>query len=380
VTEGEITVEERFRMLAMIFVVVLAANWAADRIPEKGVLAEVSPSGLAADLPDRVATAFHLSDATTPYESGPFSYRFEHGETLVYRMNAVADGLGFDTGDSDSVGLSLNSDLILYTTGIDGRGNAEMLASFDNLDMTGTYMGETVELYKRDGATSWSMGEHTAVNTAVGDSIDGIPQLEFYNQPIAMTVAPNGHVLKVDGPKGFDQLMSPSDMIEMASFPSANLLVGDEWVSEFNLPIPGLDTPPKAAAQNTLMGYEYVGEHYCGVIRQVLTSDQIDGSITSPSSVLGDAMGFSMPVFSVTGINTIYFDVNSGHLIYTDIDMNLELEIGAELKPAAAMFGAIGSLLEEVEGGAKAPRELVDPDDPLHELGIHIRGTLALVH
>lgn len=371
--------KEGLKFIATVLAVTLTAGWIADHVPEKGVLAEIAPTDFSIDIPDRIASALRLSDDRAPIESGPFSYRFEPGQALVYRMTAVADGLGFASGDAGAVGLTLNSDLVLYTMSVDRHGNAELLASFDNLELTGNYMGERVELYKRSGATSFSMGGHTSVDTARGDSIEGIPQLEFYDQPIEMTISPRGEVLRVDGPKGFDQMIAPSDMISMASFPSADLEEGDRWDSEFNLPIPGFDTPPKAKAENTFLGYEYLGERYCGVIRKVLTSDQVDGTISSPSSVFGDAMGFSMPAFSVTGINMIYFDVENGQLVYSDIDLNVALEIGEVLKPAAAMLGVIGSLLEEVEGGKKAPRNLIDPDEPLHELGIHIQATLTLM-
>ncbi len=121
-----------------------------------------------------------------------------------------------------------------------------------------------------------------------------------------------------------------------------------------------------------------IGGRNCGVIKQEMLSVQADGQLNSPSSVLGEEMGFTMPTFEVSGVNMIYFDVDGGKLVRTEMNLFFKLEIGEELEGLKGALGAYSSILGELENPNRRPKRGEEPE-PLLDMGVEIAATLALV-
>jgi hypothetical protein len=291
---------------------------------------------------------------------------------LRYQLDARATGTGFEMGTESDIGLTMHMTFDLETLEARRDGSGTLELEFDEVRMTGNFMGDPVSLYQSGGETEMDLNRGDQIDTRQGDSIEGIPQLEFFEQPIRMEIGPDGHVTDIEGAPGFDLILSPSKALAPSRFTTSHLEIGESWTSEFNLPVPGLAIPASATAHNTLVEYTTIGDRNCGVIRQQMDATQLDGSLLSPSSSLSEQMGFSMPTFEVSGVNMIYFDVDDGKLVRTEMNLTFHLEIGDQLDSIKGALGAYSQVLGELEGsGASA--------DPILNLGVKIDATLVLV-
>jgi hypothetical protein len=316
--------------------------------------------------------------------SGPLTRQFRPNEQLLYQLTAEVNGKGIEMGQGAAIGLTMASQLKLLTESVDALGNGTMRVSFESFQMTGNFMGDPVELVQADGQTAFRMAGKTKVDTAQGQSIQGIPQLEFLRQPIHVTVAPNGEVVNVAGGFGVGQILSPI----MASSPVGHTATdtpnGSQWQSNFNLPVPGMGDAVHATTQNTIVGYQNVRGRNCAVIQQVITSAKQDGTagtLVSPQSAMGEGMQFSMPTFNLSGQNVLYADVDTGTLVQADINFDLKLDIGEQLKPIAELFQQYAGQLSQIAGGqGKAGQaDSGGQQGSTLDMGLSIRAGLTLV-
>ncbi|GMW01349.1 MAG: hypothetical protein AMXMBFR84_24860 [Candidatus Hydrogenedentota bacterium] len=302
--------------------------------------------------------------------SGPFSYKFKPGETLRYAINAELDGTGLQLGDSSPVDANFAAVMNVSTQSVDSSGNGSVDISFESAQLQGMFMGGPVDFRQSGSNASFSLDGTTQLDTSRGDSLKGVPQLEFLSQTIHTIVAPDGRVMDVRGPQGFDQLLSSSAFVSPVRFKDDEIPVQTEWTSDFSLPVPGIEALVPAQAHNVLVGYQDLYGRRCGVIQQTISAADKDGKISMPSSQLGEAMGLSMPEFNLTGQNMVYFDVETGHVVRADMDMGFKMELGQNFSPVASLVEAFSGLLNEVEGGdpaqlnpdENAPQELVTID------------------
>jgi len=257
---------------------------------------------------------------------------------------------------------------------VDTEGNGSLEIRFDSVQMRGDFMGEMVELSHTLSGTEYHHGnEH--VSTAAGDSIAGIPQLEFLKTPVKALVSPGGDVLRVTGAPGFDQMLAPEALLASVKFPSGEMDAGTQWTSKFGMPLPGFGSPVASEAVNTLEGFSLFRGRYCAVIRQTLNANQQNGQIQLPESALGAGMGLSVPAIELAGENRIYFDVEAGKMVQADLNIKFSLRVGEEMKALTQMLGTYGQLLNEIEGqpaGAQQPTDLLN-------LGVDIVGSMSLV-
>ncbi|MBZ0127423.1 MAG: hypothetical protein K8F32_13720, partial [Rhodocyclaceae bacterium] len=245
---------------------------------------------------------------------GPFAYRFNTGDTLRYRLDAEVQGTGAESIGSSLIDMELRSEMTLATQSVDTSGNGALQMTFGSVDMGGNFMGGPIELHKTPERTVMRMA-NVSLDTDRGDSTAGIPQLEFFDTPIDMIVSPTGQVLKLSGSPGMDQMLVTSAVVQSFEWPSQEMPVGYQWQSRINLPVPGLNSAAPAVVTNTIVGYENLNGHQCAVVDQIFEAIQDDGGITSPDSIMGEGMSFSMPRFQVDGDNRIYFDTQTGTLV-----------------------------------------------------------------
>ena len=330
---------------------------------------------------------FRLADGTdepvAEGGAGPFAFRFAAGERTTYSLNAMVGGQGIDMGDTSDVDLQMSSYMHLDTESVDRRGNASLQLSFDETTMQGSFMDSPFAMFSgASGATVQNAGQ-TVVDTTQGiGSTDNIPQLAFLRTPVKMKVTSSGEVTHLSGPKGIGALLGEMPLYSELDFPSDRMKEGSQWTSDFAMPIPGFAQPAKASIENRFIGYEDYAGRRCGVIEQTIRSSQEQGTLDSPESVFGEAMGFSMPNFKLSGESIVYFDVDNGKLVYNDMNLNVKLEIGQALGGAGAaisgMFEQMGSLinedLPEFEGFGKKK----EGQKNLLDLDLDVHATLAL--
>ena len=166
------------------------------------------------------------------------------------------------------------------------------------------------------------------------------------------------------------------------SFPDSELRDGTKWESSIHLPIPGFVEAAPARLRNRLVGYQYIGGRYCGVIEQEFVSEQKDGTLDSPESDLGEGMQFAMPLFLLEGMNRIYFDVENGQLVGSDMDLRLIMSISQMLGGmggmAEGMAGGLQGLVDQLSGVPGEPGAL-EQQDSLLDLDLRITGKMVLL-
>jgi len=341
---------------------------------------DIVPKGVFPTTPPGPPPPFpeSLTRAAAPAE-GEANYVFTAGERLRYRLTAEVIGSGVEqANDPMDIDLDFGADMALDTMAVNTWGEGELELRFEQVQMNGRFMGGPVQLAKNAGGTQFNMPGFSAVDTRQGQSVQGIPQLAFFDTPIEMRVGRDGVVRDVRGVEGFEKILAQVPVLASSRMPDTGVPLGTRWESSFSLPVPGLAKPPKAHATNTFTGYQNVQDRRCAVVSQVLTAEQTEGLLDSPESILGGAMSFSMPKFLLSGNNTLYYDADTGRLVHSDIDLHFGLEIERELKGATQLLGMYGSLLDDIEGGTSNTRLEIDTSKNLMELGVDIKAVFAL--
>ncbi len=315
-----------------------------------------------------------LEAAPAPY-AGLFAYHFTPGEALKYRLATDIQGTGFDLGQGANIGLKFLSSMILTTEGVYSSGTGALRLDFTSVDMTGDFMGSPVVLHKGPGSSKFQMGSRTEVDSSAGLNLGMIPQLDFFGQPIRMTVAPNGDIVNVSGAEGFDKLLTPITRLSPPPSGETGLQPNTQWESQFSMPIPGLADGVNSVARNTFTGYTEIDGRQCGVVRQEILSHQSQGTLSALGGVAGQ-LGLPMPLLNLAGTNLIYFDTVSGKLVRCDLDLNFNLEIGAPLGALTQALRMFNDALGEAGGAKPSPA----PELPGNQnMGARITGSLSLV-
>ncbi len=335
----------------------------------------------------RTAGAYSTSQ-TAPAGDGPvaalddpatadslFHYNFIPGQRLDYGLDATIAGTGAESMvGPGNVAMRFWSDLYVQTEGVDVGGNGNLSIGFDRVEMNGSFMDGPVNLVHSVAGTEFSHG-NDAISTAQGDSIAGIPQLQFFNKPTKVRVSPAGEVLSVSGAPGMEKMLAPEQILTSVQFPSGDLDAGAQWESDFAMPIPGFGTPVGSKTLNVLEGFELFRGRYCGVVRQTIISEQQEGTVNSPESALGEEMNFSLPEFKLSGENLIYFDVDNGQLVEADMNLRVTMRIGQQLKPMMDALNVYGKLLNDMDGTKSEDGE----SESLLDMGLNIDATLVLL-
>lgn len=311
---------------------------------------------------------------------GLLHFNFQPGEQLNYQLTARIAGKGVDAGVPEDVALDLAAVMNLMTQSVDQNGNAAMRLEFGNVAMDGNFMGVPFGFQQNGQNASITQNNKQTLDTSMGlGSITGIPQLEFFGSPIDILVSPNGQVRNVSGTGDIGSILSAYPVLSALEFPTQGMQQGTQWQSDIALPVPGFGEAPPARLVNTLVGYQTVGGRNCAVIQQDVLSSQSGGTLNSPKSSLSDAAQFSMSMFDLSGRNMLYFDVDAGKLVRSDMDLDLILKIGQALQDYSALLNGLlgdgasvdGAQLGDLLGGLGQQSNLVD-------LGLDIKATLAL--
>ncbi len=337
-------------------------------------------------------TSAHTS--TTPdaplQARGPFSYRFKPGEQLVYTLNTNIAGEGMEMLAPSGVLMDFDSLLTLTTKSVDRSGNGTLVLAFEETSLQGDFMDSPYEMQVDPNQARISQQNKPILDVAQGlGSVMGIPQLEFFQAPITMKVAPGGAVLDVSNSQGLAAMLAAAPSLASIEFPQGPVATGDQWESNIALPVPGFGQAAQSRIVNTLVGYEYVGDRICGVIEQEFLADQANGTVNMPESSLGEALQLSMPIFQLEGTNRVYFDTEQGQLVKADLDLNLLMNFSQMLGNSSgglgALLGSLGpllggenldGLLDQAEG--RAPRQPVEQNSLL-ELSLKITGGMELL-
>ncbi len=346
--------------------------------PLSAVPAEPVPRPMDSDFSEILNTPVPHRGAAAG--NGPFSYQFVPGETDHYGIEANIQGTGIDLGQGSNIDMNFGSRMALHTDSVDQAGAGNLGLTFDNVDMTGEFMGSPIELHQRPDGTQLKMNSKTKIDSSQGISLGLIPSLEFFKQTIRMTVAKNGEIQKLSGAEGFEQMLSPMTKLAPNATETSGLRPNAQWTSEFLMPVPGLGKGVKTVTRNTFTGYATVDGRKCAVVQQVMDSSQTNGTLSAQSGGLDELLSFAMPLFSVVGRNTIYFDVANGKLVRSDLGLEFNLQIGQQLKPLTDLMKTYGDVLGDVLGDnpGKARSKPSTRSKDSQDMGVKITGTLKL--
>jgi hypothetical protein len=324
-------------------------------------------------------------------KQGAFRFKFTPGETLRYRLTANMTGRGMESIGPGAIDVNLDSALELKTQSVDRDGFGRLQLQFGDTQAKGDFMGGPFYWARGPQGTKLEMNGKTYIDSmAQQGSTAGIPQLEFYDAPIDVEVAPNGVVTAISGDSGMGGLMSAIPMFTDLEFPSEELVEGATWVSHVTMPVPGIGTAIPTTITNTFTGYRTIGNRLCAMIDQQITSEQVHGTITAPGGVFGAAMGFAMPQFKLGGMNKVYFDVENGQLVHSDLDLDLGVEIGNPLGRSGGQFQGLmenlGDILRDVPEFEsygdllpKSGRNRDKKSNNLLEMNVDIKSQISLV-
>lgn len=284
-------------------------------------------------------------------KQGAFRFKFTPGENLKYRLSASITGEGMESIGAGVIDMNLDSAFDLKTQSVDKEGYGKLRMEFGDTQARGNFMGGPFVMSRGSEGTTLQMNGTTYIDSETNKgSSAGIPQLEFFDKPIDMEVAPNGVVTAIGGESGMGAIMGGSPMFTDIEFPEGELTEGTTWVSHVTMPVPGIGTPIPTTITNVFTGYKTVGNRLCAVIDQTIVSEQTKGKINAPASVLGAAMGFAMPEFKLNGNNKIYFDVENGQMVHSDLDMDLGIDIGQALGASGDQLGGLMENLGDILG------------------------------
>jgi len=320
--------------------------------------------------------------ASSPPADGPFRFRFTPHEKTRYQLHASIKGQGLDLGDSSGVNMQMASVMKLDTQKVAPDGTASVQLHFDDTSLTGDFMNEPFSLFTGGNQAHIQSNGKTVTDTnKTPGAVQKNPQLHFLNAPINMTVSPNGQVTHLDGPEGIASALGQVPMYSDLDFPSGDLHTGQEWDSDFELPIPGFPVPARAKMHNVFKGYtNYQGKN-CAIIEQQIVSQEKNGALQS-GGLNSDSSGFQMPLFKLSGGNLVYFDVDAGKLAYSKSDLKVKLELSKALGPAGEalesllnnMDSVLGQDLPEFQDKAKKDGQ---KKKHLLDLDLDIRSTLS---
>jgi hypothetical protein len=311
------------------------------------------------------------------YPEGPFAFRFTPDEVTYYRLDTTISGQGADGGLASDVYLDFDSDFSLYTKSVDVRGVADLRLLFENAALSGNFLGSPFEMGYTPERTFVYDG-HQTYDSTQGADLSSVPQIKFFEDPITMRIAPNGQVLEVGGQSGMAGMLKAIPALSRVEFPDEGIPESGQWESQIQMPIPGFGQAVNTRIVNRLIGYEYVGNRYCAVIVQQFGAAQSGGTLDSPEGVFGEAMQFSMPLFDLTGTNTVYFDITNGQLVHTVLNLDLLMNIGSVLGESAGILSQLGQGL--LGGSTEGLEDLLGPTPAqpnLLDLSVKITGAIS---
>lgn len=334
---------------------------------------------MAVETSDASTSAWTAPAGDTPeaFAPGPFAFRFTPEEVTYYRLDTTISGQGADGGLASDVYLDFDGDFSLYTKAVDERGVADLRLLFESASLNGEFLGSPFEMGYSPERTFIYDGKQT-LDTSAGANLSAVPQLQFFEQPLTMRVAPNGQVLDIGGQTGMAGMLKALPALARVEFPDEGVPESGEWESRIQMPVPGFGQAVDTRIVNKLVGYEYVGDRYCAVIHQDFGAAQQEGSLDSPESAMGSAMQFTMPLFDLNGTNTVYFDVNKGQMVHAVLDLSLVMNIGSVLGGAAGLVGQLGQGI--LGGNAEGVEDLLGPaptQPNLLDLSVKINGAIS---
>lgn len=316
-----------------------------------------------------VSTSETAPPALPPTKPSPVP---QQGEVLAYRLDVELEGGGTELGDPAAVYMNFGSDVTLYTETVFPDGSADLKFVFDNTIFSGTFLDSPFEMTFQESQPS---------NNANPTGPPPSPQAEFLTTPIEMRVAANGEVISVSKPDSLKEMLGTVVAVPHVSFPEGELTEGRQWESLLKLPVPGLGDAIDTTITNTLIGVERVGRYECGVVRQQIGAARQNTRAEAPPDASGETMTLSVPLFDLSGENTVYFDLETRRLVHAVLDMQFALRIKEQL-------GEAGRLIEELlptlsgEAGTSDLDSLLGEDGApdLMDLSLTIDGAFSLVN
>jgi hypothetical protein len=246
--------------------------------------------------------------------------------------------------------MHFDVDFTVTQESTDAEENVTLGFWFSDANLNGNFFGYPVDYRRRGGVLkSFSDPNVIPVRTAANQKFTP-PDGTAFDAPIFATVGANGVVKDIQHGKGFGDVFATIMDLAVIDFPESSLYYGDVWESDSTIAVPGLDNPVPIRVTSTFTGEDIYAGQPCVRIDQVISP-----STAPPESRVGKIVdkvsGGRAPKLTANGYATSYFNLSYGRLVYSTIDVTIDLQMGSSLESATNFLGSYIGLLDELEGG-----------------------------
>jgi hypothetical protein len=336
----------RFAVIALVFVVALAAGFASfaqeQPAPEQPPQAQPAPEQPPQPQPPAPEAA--------PEQSALLRLKFAPGETMRYRihadvqgtmrMNMPMSGQGSMMPGELPIQVVIQGEGVAKVLRVDAAGAARLRASADNLKMNVGVMGQNLVFSIKGGKYSVTQNGKRVEGGKI-PMVPGGGKIPGLQEPIEIKVGPRGEVLDLSIP-GFTEMMkmmpgmSIKDMMKgQILLPEQPLVMGQTWSQSQTETLPGTNTPISYEMKMALNGIEtWAGGRKIANVR-------VESVTAGHNLDMGQAMKQSMPqggppVAGTMNIDeqlggTMLFDTTRGKLIRFDFQLDAQMSMNGAM-------------------------------------------------
>lgn len=181
---------------------------------------------------------------------GPFTFKFRPGERLEYTLSASMKGQGKEAASTAPVTFNLGGKFDLVTESVDESGNGVLRMAFKDTALEGDMMGTPFTLTQNVQPPA-QPGNAQEKQPQLKDDKLALPLLNFLNEPIRMSVAPNGAARELTGASRTNPMIQEIPLLTSIEFPRPDMEPGTQWESYFNMSVPGSANPMRMRLVNT---------------------------------------------------------------------------------------------------------------------------------
>lgn len=179
-----------------------------------------------------------------------------------------------------------------------------------------------------------------SMNTIVDDKAIPNPDVPaLKDKKATIEVAKSGEVLNYQMPDGLPLSMQKTDFKRMfVAFPERELRIGESWIDDAGAQPEhkeGLDKKISSVATYTFVGIEKRGGYKCAKIKFESRTDSYSKSKAAFTSIETKVEG------RVDGF--IYYDTNSGNIVYSDLSTKINNVVATQEKEEEAKEAGISS-------------------------------------
>lgn len=300
---------------------------------------------------------------------GPYRVAWQKGQKALYGFSTRVDGKGSPslTG-STGLNIGFDADVSVLTEDVDAEGNMTTRLAFEDVNMSGNFLGYPVDLRKRGGITQSYVASDVAPPQTALNSRFAPPSTDVFDTPMSFKITPKGIGVSAEAETPLDRFVLTIMRLSGSAFPVSSLQPGDTWENDYDLDWPGMKAPVAVHVSTTLAEEGPYWGRDCACFVQQVTPGSAHSKVLSKIGRI-----------DVSGQSRFFFDKNEGRTIYYESDLTFDLILNAALEKASETFGIYTGLLEDMEGGKKFDlANAAKKEEKAEPIGFRVRSTLAL--